>query len=130
MIKMVVEVWKKEGMTDEAFAARWLNEHGALVRRHASAMGFLRYVQSHKVPSPEIEAFAAGRGWKRPPDGLTEVWWESQATMTAAMGSPEGQAASLELQHDEMQFCDATKISAFLATEEVIFDFTGSLQPA
>lgn len=130
MIKMVVEVWKKDGMSDEAFSRRWLNEHGALVRRLAGAMGFLRYVQSHKLPSPEIDAFAAGRGWKRPPDGLTEVWWESEAAMQAAMSSPEGQAASAELAIDEAQFIESSKISAFLATEEVIFDFTKAPETA
>lgn len=124
MIKMVVEVWKKDMLTDEAFARRWLVEHGALVKQHAKAMGFVRYIQSHKQPSSAIEAFANGRGWKRPPDGLTEVWWESEASMNAALGSPEGQAASAALQADEEQFIDAPKISAFLATEEVIFDFT------
>lgn len=126
MIKMVVEVWKKEGMSDEAFGQRWLVEHGALVRRLAGAMGFVRYIQSHKLPSPEIDAFAAGRGWKRPPDGLTEVWWESEPAMRAAMASTEGQAASAELAIDEAQFIESSKISAFLATEEVIFDFTAS----
>lgn len=130
VIKMVVEVWKKEGMTDEAFASRWLNQHGALVRRLAKPMGFLRYIQSHKVPSPEIEAFAAGRGWKRPPDGLTEVWWASKEAMQAALSSPEGQAASAELAVDEAEFIEASKISAFLATEEVIFDFTAAQSAA
>lgn len=130
MIKMVVEVWKKDGMTDEAFAQRWLGEHGALVKKHAKAMGFLRYIQSHKVPSPEIEAFAKGRGWKQPPDGLTEVWWESEAAMQAAMGSPEGQIASAELAVDEAKFVEMGKISAYLAVEEVIFDFTREAEPA
>lgn len=124
MIKMVVEVWKKPEMTDEQFRTRWLVEHGALVRKHAKAMGFLRYIQSHKRVSPEIEAFSEGRGWKRPPDGLTEVWWESEASMQAALGSPEGQAASAALQADEEQFIDPPRISAFLADEEVIFDYT------
>jgi uncharacterized protein (TIGR02118 family) len=123
MIKMVVEVWKKAGMDDDAFARRWLIQHGDLVREHARAMGFVRYVQSHKLPSPEIEAFAKGRGWKTPPDGLTEVWWESHEAMTAALGSPEGQAASARLAEDEVQFIESSKISAFLATEKVIFDY-------
>lgn len=125
MIKMVVEVWKKPGMTDEAFSKRWLVEHGNLVRKHAKAMGFLRYVQSHKTPSPEIEAFAAGRGWKPAPDGLTEVWWESMESMQAALGSPEGIAASAELEADEKHFIDPPKISAYLAVEEEIFNFIG-----
>lgn len=125
MIKMVVEVWKKPGMTDEQFARRWLGEHGALVRKHGRAMGFMRYIQSHKVPSPEIQAFSDGRGWKRPPDGLTEVWWESMESMQAAMASAEGMEASRILQEDEEKFIDAPKISAFLAQEEVIFDYVG-----
>lgn len=124
MIKMIVEVWKKDGMTDEAFAERWLVQHGALVKKHAKAMGFLRYIQSHKRPSPEIEAFAEGRGWKPAPDGLTEVWWESEAAMHTALASPEGVAASAELAEDEVHFTEASKLSAFLADEEVIFDFT------
>ncbi len=123
MIKMVVEVWKKPGMTDEQFRERWLVEHGNLVKKHARAMGFLRYIQSHKIPSPDIEEFARGRGWKPAPDGITEVWWESKEAMEAALSSPEGQAASKLFQEDEEQFCDSPKLSAFLATEETIFDF-------
>lgn len=126
MIKMVVEVWKKPGMTDEQFARRWLVEHGALVRRHAAAMGFVRYVQSHKRLSPEIDAFARGRGWKGPPDGLTEVWWESEEAMQAALATPEGIEASRLLQADEEQFIDAPRISAFLADERTIFDYTAA----
>jgi hypothetical protein len=123
MIKMVVEVWKKPGMTDEQFRERWLVEHGNLVKKHAKAMGFLRYIQSHKLPSPDIDEFARGRGWKPSPDGITEVWWESKAAMEAALSSPEGQAASKLFQEDEEKFCDSPKLSAFLATEETIFDF-------
>lgn len=126
MIKMVVEVWKKPEMTDEQFRERWLVEHGALVRKHAKAMGFVRYIQSHKRHSPEIDAFGEGRGWKRPPDGLTEVWWESEESMQAAFATPEGQAASAALQADEEQFIYPPKISAFLADEEVIFDYTAA----
>ncbi|MFA7595116.1 MAG: EthD domain-containing protein [Novosphingobium sp.] len=126
MIKMVVEVWKKPGMTDEQFRERWLVEHGNLVKKHAKAMGFLRYIQSHKIPSPDIEEFARGRGWKPAPDGITEVWWESKEAMEAALSSPEGQAASKLFQEDEEQFCDSPKLSAFLATEETIFDFVAA----
>lgn len=124
MIKMVVEVWKKPGWTDKAFAERWLVEHGALVKKHAEAMGFRRYIQSHKLHAAAMEAFAEMRGWKGPPDGLTEVWWESQETMDAALASPEGQAANAVLAEDEIKFTDTKRLSVFLATEEVIFDFT------
>jgi hypothetical protein len=96
------------------------------VKKHARAMGFVRYIQSHKQPSAAIDAFAEGRGWKQAPDGLTEVWWESVEAMNAALGSPAGQAASAELEIDENKFCETKKLSAFLAVEEVIFDFTAA----
>ena len=124
MIKMVVEVWRRPDLTREAFDHRWLVEHGALVKKHAKAMGFVRYIQSHKKESAAMDAFTKLRGWKPPPDGITEVWWESLALMEAALNSPEGQAASKELQADEAQFCDVDRLSAFLSEEDVIFDYT------
>lgn len=89
-------------------------------------MGFLRYVQSHKIPNAEIEAFAADRGWQEAPDGVTEVWWESLESMTTALSSPEGQEASAALEADEVNFVASKKLSAFLSEEKVIFDFTKS----
>jgi uncharacterized protein (TIGR02118 family) len=130
MIKMVVEVWKRPDMSMEAFTQRWLVEHGALVKRHANAMGLMRYVQSHKQPSDAMEAFARERGWKPSPDGLTEVWWESMESMNKALSSPQGQAASAELALDEQQFLDCKKISAFLAIEETIFDLAPGIRAA
>ncbi len=90
MIKMIVEVWKRPGMTDDAFGRRWLVQHGALVKKHAKAMGFLRYVQSHKQASEAIAAFALARGWKLPADGLAGLWWGSWAARNAALSSEAG----------------------------------------
>jgi hypothetical protein len=130
MIKMVVEVWKRPDMTDEAFGRRWLVEHGVLVKKHAKTMGFVRYVQSHKQHSEAIAAFAEARGWKSPPDGLTEVWWDSVEAMNAALGSEAAKAASAELEADERKFCDTRRLSAFLAIEETIFDFSSGEIPS
>ena len=47
-----------------------------------------------------------------------------QESMQAAFASPEGQAASADLAIDEAKFIEMRKISAYLAVEEVIFDFT------
>ena len=124
MIKMIVEVWKLPGMSDEDFRDRWLNEHGDLVKRSADAMGFVRYVQSHKIDSPEIESFAQTRGWKAPPDGVTEIWWRDLESMRNAMASPEGIEASKLLAEDEVKFVDPRKISAFLSVENYIFDYS------
>lgn len=124
MIKLVVEVWKKPKMSFHEFTLRWRDRHGALVKHHASAMGFVRYVQSHKQPSEAIETFTKERGFQSPPDGLSELWWQSIEEMQRALASPEGQVASAELEADERQFCDTRKLSAFLAVEETVFDHT------
>lgn len=127
LVKMVVQVWKKPDMTTEAFQTRWREGHGDLVRENARAMGFLRYVQSYPVPSPEIAAFADARGWRGAPDGLTEVWWDSEAAMIETFKSDETARASTILAEDEVKFIHPPKINAFLAREHVVFDDTREL---
>ena len=124
MIKMIVQNWRRPNFTQEQFVARWRGAHAKLVSECAKAMGIVRYIQSEKLPSPDLEEFSRSRGWVQACDSLTEVWWESMESMEAAMGSPEGQAASALLQTDEKEFCDSRKMSAFLSVEHVIFDFT------
>ncbi|MCK9284646.1 MAG: EthD domain-containing protein [Rhodocyclaceae bacterium] len=123
-LKMVVQNYGRSDLTQEQFVARWRGQHAKLVTECSKAMGMVRYVQSEKLPSPDLDEFARSRGWAKPADSLTEVWWESMEAMNAAMGSPEGQAASALLQADEQEFCDSKKLSAFLSAEHVIFDFT------
>jgi hypothetical protein len=122
MVKMVCQIWKRPGMSDQAFRDRWRIQHGDLVRTHAQAMGFLRYVQSHRVPSKDLAEFAAARGWREAPDGLTEVWWSSQAAMKEAFASAEASEASRILANDEIVFIDPTRVTAFLAREHIVFD--------
>lgn len=124
MIKMVVPVWRRPDLTQEQFEARWRGAHAKLVGECAKAIGFVRYLQSHKIPSAELEEFSRSRGWAPACDGLTEVWWESMEAMQAAMSSPEGQAASIRMQADEKEFCHTERMSAFLTVEHIIFDFT------
>lgn len=127
MVKMVVQVWKHPDLTLPEYLDRWRIQHGNLVRQHAKPMGFLRYVQSHPIPSPAIAAFAKERGWRQAPEGLTEVWWESEEAMLAAFASPEAAKSSAILAADEVKFINPPKISAFLAREQVVFDMVPEL---
>ena len=122
MIKMVVEVYRKPGMSLEEFEDYWLNKHGPLVKKYGPAMGMKRYVQSHNVPSEAIAEFRRSRGWAEPCEALAEVWWESEEAMLAAMSSPEGQEASKILAEDEVKFCDMTRLTAFLSKEHEIYN--------
>lgn len=122
LLKMVATTWRKPGMSQDEFTARWSNEHARLVTRHKDAMGFARYVQSHKLNSPEIEAFARMRGWATPPDGIAELWWESEDALKRAFSSEEAARASLILAEDEAVFVDTTKTAAFLSSEYEVFN--------
>lgn len=110
-------------MSDADFHARWLGEHGALVTSLAADLGVVRYVQSHKVDVPEIEAFAAARGWSPSCDGVAELWWTDMATMRSVFASEAGQRASAILAEDEARFCATERMSAFIVDEH---EFVGA----
>lgn len=122
LLKMVATTWRKPGMSQEEFTARWSNEHARLVTAHKDAMGFARYVQSHKVASPQIEEFARSRGWATPPDGIAELWWESEEALLRAFASEEAARASMILAEDEAVFVDTTRTAAFLSSEYEVFN--------
>lgn len=124
MIKMVVQVYRKPGMSVEAFEDYWLNVHGPLVRKLAPILRFKKYVQSHNLQSEEVAEFNRMRGWPEPCEALAEVWWESEEEMRAGMGSPEAADAQRQLAEDEAQFCDMTRLGAFLSREMTIFDYS------
>lgn len=127
MIKMLCQVPRKQGMSEAEFYPRYLRGHGDLVRSHAQAMGFLRYVQAHRIGLPEIATFSAGRPWRSGLDGQSELWWESWESMENALGSTDGIDASAILEADEQAFTDTSNVSGFIALEEVILDQSDGL---
>ena len=129
MIKMLCQVPRKRGMSETDFFPRYLDGHGNLVRSHAQAMGFLRYVQAHRIALPEIDNFAAGQAWRSPLDGQSELWWESWESMESALASPEGGEASAILEVDEQEFTDTANVSGFVAEEEVVLDLSDGSPP-
>lgn len=129
MLKMLVQVHRTPGMSDDRFYSRWEMEHGDLVKRLSKPMGFVRYIQTHRRPSDEIAAFAAGRGWLPPSDGQAALWWESFEAMIAALATAEGAEASAALEVDEKAFTNTRALSAFIAIEKTIFDFTAEAAP-
>lgn len=122
MVKLIVTVWRRSDFSQAEFIARWKDAHGPLVLQHAPALRIRRYVQSHPVVSAAAAAFASGRGWAPPCDGLTEIWWDSVEDFEAGFASPEGQIASAILQADEERFVEMSKVTAFLSTENVVLD--------
>jgi hypothetical protein len=125
MIKFTCLAARRSDLTAEAFHKRWLFEHAELVVKYRTATRAHRYVQSHVIDSPAINAFSKGRNWTpNPYDGLVELWWASEEEMVAGLGSPDGQKASTALAEDERAFCDSRTI-VFMTREYEIFTTPG-----
>ena len=77
MIKLMWFLARKDGVSVEAFHARWRDEHSQIVLR---APGIRAYVQSHCIP----EAYDF---YDPPFDGMAEIWFDDLETMRAAEAS-------------------------------------------
>ena len=94
--------------------------HGPLVRRLRERLPQMRrYVQSHTIPGDPSEMLRASRGAKEPYDGITEVWFDS----LASLGAPgtDGLDAARRLYEDEAEFIDFANSAVFLTEEHEIF---------
>ena len=117
MIKLVMCLSRREGMTREEFQDYWLNNHGPFFLKNADAMRAKKYVQSHTLDTPLNEGMRSSRGMLPEYDGVAEVWFESEEDLVEAMSSTEGQNLSAALLEDEGNFIDHSKSSAFIVEE-------------
>lgn len=112
MIKIVMAVRRKDGMSPTEFRRYWLEEHGPLARGILESLGARRYVQTHTLDTDLNGALAAARGTREAYDGIAEVWWEgSLEDMGAVWATEEGQRASATLVEDEAKFIDLERSS-------------------
>ncbi len=124
MVKLMFCVRRKPGLSAADFRRYWIENHAPLVKKHASALGAKRYVQSHTVDDDMNAALRASRGAMQAFDGIAEVWWDSRDALTAALSRPEAQAAGDELLEDEREFIDLARSSLFLTDEHEIFEIS------
>jgi len=121
MIKLVYCIRKRADIDAREFHRYWLEDHAPLVKSVAAEIGTCRYVQSHTI-MPEINAlFSEGRGLQEPYDGITEVWWASEADMRRGLESEQGQVAAVRLLEDERHFIDFSRSRMFVTEEHEIF---------
>ena len=117
MIKFVMCLTQKPGMSREEFKDYWMNKHGPFFMSNADVMGAKIYVQSHTVDTPLNEDLRTSRGMLPEYDGVAEVWFESEQALVEGMSSPEGQQLGVALLEDEGNFVDHSKSSAFIVEE-------------
>jgi len=117
MIKFVMCITRKPGMSRERFREYWEKSHGPFFMSNAEAMGAKKYVQSHTMNSPLNEGLRNSRGMQPEYDGIAEVWFESEQALIEGLRSPEGQKLGAALQEDEGNFIDHARSCAFLVEE-------------
>lgn len=117
MIKLIMCLRRRPDITREQFRDYWLNQHGPFFMKNADAMKAKKYTQSHIIDSPLNDGMRTSRDMQPDYDGVAEVWFESEAELTAAMSSPEGQELGAALLADEKNFIDHTRSSAFIVDE-------------
>jgi uncharacterized protein (TIGR02118 family) len=121
-VKLVYVARRRPEMTPEEFREYFADGHAALLRELQAVMGFRKYVQSHPLESPVNAAFAKARGMslETPPDGVTELWWDSLEDLVAGFSGPEGEKAGRRLIEDEAKFIDFTTSRAFITQERQV----------
>jgi uncharacterized protein (TIGR02118 family) len=121
MIKLTFCLHRLPDLTREAFQKYWFESHAPLVAKHRQALRIRRYVQMHSTTIELNDLIRAGRGAPEMYDGVAELWWENIDDLSAAMQSPEGQAAGLALLEDERKFIDLIRSPLFFGEERPIF---------
>ncbi|MBM4256601.1 MAG: EthD family reductase [Deltaproteobacteria bacterium] len=110
MVKIVICVTRKAGLTWEEFDSYWKNHHSKVVTSVPEFTRHVRkYTQCHLVKGA-LPLGAAGQY-----DGIAELWFDSVAALETAFNEPR----YLEIiRPDELKFADLGKCLSFI-TEEV-----------
>ena len=108
MVKMILLLKRREGMSVEDFQAYYETRHALLGRKllHNALRYERRYLQ------------ALGDGLGETYDCITEVWFADQAALEAALArAAEPENAAL-LAEDESKLFDRSKIRFYVVTDE------------
>jgi uncharacterized protein (TIGR02118 family) len=125
VIKLVFSLRRRPEMTREEFQAYWRDRHAPLVSRHAEALRIRRYVQTHARSSELGAAQSAARGGEPDLyDGQAELWWDSLDDVAAAVSTPAGQQAAIELLEDERRFIDLEHSPLWIGEEYAVVEST------
>jgi uncharacterized protein (TIGR02118 family) len=123
VIKLVFSLRRRPEMTREEFQAYWRERHAPLVSRHAEALRIRRYVQTHASSSELAVAQSVARGSEPDVyDGEAELWWDSLDDVVAAVSTPAGQQAAIELLEDERRFIDLAHSPLWIGEEHTFVD--------
>jgi len=102
--KFMVVLYRRADFTPDQFQTYLREVHGPMAER---LPGLRRYVQNHVVSDP----FRRHPGW----DAVVELYWENREAMERAWSSPEGEAATADLE----AFADLSRTSWYIVDADV-----------
>jgi uncharacterized protein (TIGR02118 family) len=121
VIKIVFCLRRLPRLSPDEFRSYWLENHGPLVRSHATALRIRRYTQGHTFTDPRTQPAVDARGCAPSLyDGVAEVYWHSVEDLVEAASTPEGRAAGRALLDDERTFIDLPNCAMFYVDEHEI----------
>jgi uncharacterized protein (TIGR02118 family) len=111
MVKLIVLIRRKQGMSQEDFHDHWGTQHATLVKSCPASRRYLRkYIQCHTLE----DEYSAGEPAF---DGTAELWFDSVADEELFFSDPDYLA---QLQPDEPRFSDMSRTLFFLTQEKGI----------
>lgn len=109
MVKLIALLKRKPGMSREAFAKRWLEDHIRISARMPGVRGYrINIATDHQEGGGDAEY-----------DGTAELWWDSMEAMEAAFESDIGKRAGADA--DEF-----ASVRIHIYTEEHIVELPAS----
>ena len=118
VIRLVYLLRRKPELSLADFQQYWREQHAPLVAGFAGVLDIVRYTQSHRLDDEShVQMGKARGGVEEPYDGVAELWWESEDTLTAAMSHESGRVAGAALLADEATFIDLPHSPLFLTHE-------------
>ncbi|MEI5682635.1 EthD domain-containing protein [Mesorhizobium sp. CCNWLW179-1] len=121
MIKITYSIFARPELSDEEVRTLWMEEHGALLQRHAKTLGIARYVQTLRVQHPIEGKMRRSRGTEMDgPFGMAELYWESMETLEDSFTRPAAVAAYRELLEDEKRFAARSVAAPWIGVERQV----------
>jgi uncharacterized protein (TIGR02118 family) len=109
MVKVIVLLKKKDGLTQEAFSQYWRQKHGVLVTK--TVPGLKRYVQNHVMKLPGGRPFT---------DGVAELWYDDMESWQKSAKWYLGDKGKI-IRDDEDNFIDKSKMVFIVAEEDEVY---------
>jgi uncharacterized protein (TIGR02118 family) len=111
MVKLIVVIRRKQGLSQKDFHEHWGTRHASLVRACPASKRYLRkYVQCHTL---EGEYLAGEPAF----DGTAELWFNSVADKEGFFSDPDYLS---QVKPDESLFSDMSSTLFFLTHEKPI----------